>query len=115
MNVFEHNSKAWDKYSEKGIEWSLPVSAEEIARARTGDWEIILTPLKPVPRDWFGDVRGKRVLCLASGGGQQAPILAAAGAQVTSFDASGKQLEKDEFVARRENLEIRIEQGDAAD
>ena len=115
MNIFEHNSRAWDKYSEMGIEWSLPVSAEEIARARGGDWEIVLTPIKKVPREWFGDVRGKRVLCLASGGGQQAPILAAAGAQVTSLDASEKQLEKDAFVATRENLEIRIERGDAAD
>jgi SAM-dependent methyltransferase len=54
-------------------------------------------------------------LCLASGGGQQAPILAAAGARVTSFDNSAKQLEKDRFVAERDNLEIVIEQGDAAD
>ncbi len=115
MNIFEHNSAAWDKYSENGIEWSVPVSAEEIERARGGDWEIILTPIKPVPRGWFGEIKGKDILCLASGGGQQAPILAAAGARVTSFDASAKQLEKDRFVADRENLEIRTEKGDAAD
>jgi SAM-dependent methyltransferase len=60
-------------------------------------------------------VKDKDVLCLASGGGQQAPILAAAGARVTSFDNSAKQLEKDRFVAERDNLEIVIEQGDAAD
>ena len=58
---------------------------------------------------------GKDILCLASGGGQQAPILAAAGADVTSFDNSAKQLEQDKFVADRENLEIRLEKGDAAD
>jgi SAM-dependent methyltransferase len=75
----------------------------------------VLTPIKSVPRGWFGDVRGKDVLCLASGGGQQAPILAAASANVTSFDASAQQLAKDRFVAERENLEIKIEQGDAAD
>jgi SAM-dependent methyltransferase len=115
MNIFEHNSTAWDKYSENGIEWSIPVTSEEIERARGGDWKVILTPLKAVPREWFGDIRGKDVLCLASGGGQQAPILAAAGARVTSFDASAKQLEKDRFVANRENLEISIEKGDAAD
>lgn len=115
MNILEHNSAAWDKLSENNIEWSVPVSREEIEKARRGEWEVILTPIKAVPRDWFGDVRGKNVLCLASGGGQQAPILAAAGAHVTSFDNSAKQLEKDKFVAERENLEIRIEQGDAAD
>lgn len=115
MNIFEYNSRAWDGYVDDGIEWSVPVTAEEIARAREGDWSVVLTPLKKVPREWFGDLKDKDVLCLASGGGQQAPILAAAGARVTSFDASAKQLEKDRFVAARDGLEIRIEQGDAAD
>lgn len=115
MKIVDHNSKAWDKLAGDEIEWSVPVTPEEIENARNGKWEIILTPLMSVPRDWFGDVKGKDILCLASGGGQQAPILAAAGANVTSFDASEKQLEMDEFVAKRENLEIRLEQGDAAD
>jgi SAM-dependent methyltransferase len=115
MNVLEYNSQAWDKAVESGNQWSIPVSAEEIARARNGEWEIILTPLKPVPRSWFGEVQGKDILCLASGGGQQAPILAAAGARVTSFDNSARQLEQDAFVAQRENLEIHLEKGDAAD
>ena len=63
----------------------------------------------------MGHRKSKDILCLASGGGQQAPILAAAGANVTSFDNSAKQLEQDKLVANRENLEIRIEKGDAAD
>ena len=53
-----------------------------------GTWKVILTPSVPVPRSWFGDLRGRRVLCLSSGGGQQAPVLAAAGARVVSFDLS---------------------------
>src|SRR5687768_187091 len=107
MNIQEHNSAAWDKLADENIEWSVPVSSEEIERARNDDWKIILTPIRVTPREWFGDVRGKDILCLASGGGQQAPILAAAGARVTSFDASLKQLEKDRFVAERDNLKIR--------
>lgn len=54
-------------------------------------------------------------LALASGGGQQVPVLAAAGATVVSFDASRVQLEKDQFVADREELIIRCELGDMAD
>jgi SAM-dependent methyltransferase len=115
MNVQEYNSQAWDNEVEKGISWSIPVSAEAIERARGGAWEIVLTPKRAVPREWFGDVRGKDVLCLASGGGQQAPILAAAGARVTSFDNSARQLAQDRLVAERENLEINLEKGDAAD
>jgi SAM-dependent methyltransferase len=115
MNVEEYNSAAWDREVERGIKWSIPVSSEEIERARNGEWSIVLTPKKPVPREWFGDVRGRDVLCLASGGGQQAPILAAAGARVTSFDNSARQLEQDRLVAERDDLEIRLEKGDAAD
>jgi len=40
----------------------------------------VLTPTKPVPREWFGDLKGKKLLGLASGGGQQMPIFTAAGA-----------------------------------
>jgi SAM-dependent methyltransferase len=115
MNIVEYNGRAWDTLVEQGIDWSIPVTSEQIERARRGDWQVILTPLKAVPREWFGEIEGKDVLCLASGGGQQAPILAAAGARVTSLDASVEQLEKDRFVADRDGLEIRIELGDAAD
>jgi len=115
MNVQEYNSAAWDAQVEKGSEWSVPVSSEIINEARRGNWSIVLTPVKPVPREWFGDVLGKDVLCLASGGGQQAPILAAVGANVTVFDNSAKQLEQDRFVAARDSLQLRIEKGDTAD
>lgn len=115
MNIQEYNSEAWDKEVERGISWSIPVSSAIIEKARNGVWEVVLTPKRNVPREWFGDIRGKDVLCLASGGGQQAPILAAAGATVTSFDNSAKQLEQDRFVAERDGLMIRLEKGDAAD
>ena len=75
-----HNRAAWDKYVQEGIEWSRPVSAEDVERARMGDWSIVLIGREPVDRSWLPtDLTGKDVLCLASGGGQQGPILAAAG------------------------------------
>lgn len=114
-NFPEYNSQSWDKAVESGNPWTVPVGPEVIEQARRDQWELILTPLIPVPRHWFGPVRGKDILCLASGGGQQAPILAAAGAHVTSFDNSARQLEKDAFVAQRDGLKIRLEKGDAAD
>ena len=115
MDVKKYNSLAWDRAVERSNGWTVPVDGETIAAARRGDWRVVLTPTKPVPRDWFGEVAGKAVLCLASGGGQQAPILAAAGARVTSFDNSARQLGQDRFVAERDGLEIRLEKGDAAD
>jgi SAM-dependent methyltransferase len=105
------NQQGWDRrVAEKDV-WTQPVSPEEIARARLGDWSIVLTPNKPVPRDWLGEVLDRDILCLASGGGQQGPILAAAGAAVVVFDASAAQLAQDEAVAHREDLPLITRQG----
>ncbi len=115
MDILKHNSNAWDSEVAKGNEWTQPVTSEEIEKARKGDWKIILTPTKPVPKNWYPDLKNAKVLCLASGGGQQAPILAAAGADVTVFDNSLKQLQQDIFVAERDNLKIATVQGDMRD
>ena len=116
MDITEHNRKSWDKaVAEKSI-WTVPVSRDEIARAREGDWAIVLTPEKAVPRAWFpADLQGLDLLCLAGGGGQQGPILAAAGARVTVVDNSERQLAQDRLVAEREGLEMGLVQGDMAD
>jgi SAM-dependent methyltransferase len=115
-DVLDHNREAWNAQSLWGESpWCQPVDRKTIADAWRGDWNVILTPTIPVPKNWFGDVRGKSVLCLASGGGQQAPVLAAAGANVTSFDNSDEQLAKDELVANREGLDLKLVRGDMAD
>ncbi len=100
------NQSAWNKLADNGNQWTLPVSPEEIAKARSGDVNIVLTPTKRVPDSWLQPLKGANVLCLAGGGGQQAPILAAAGANVTTLDNSQRQLEQDQFVAEREGLNI---------
>jgi SAM-dependent methyltransferase len=118
VNVVSYNRDAWDKQVEGGENpWTQPVSDERIAAARRGEWSIVLTEQKPIPAAWFPRhprLEGLDVLCLASGGGQQGPILAAAGANVTVFDNSPRQLEKDRLVAERDGLSIRTLQGDAA-
>lgn len=116
MTYIEANARIWDKRSENNDVWSIPVSKDKIARAREGEWSIVLTPTKTVPMEWFPEkIEGKRILCLASGGGQQGPILAAAGADVTVFDNSKMQLEKDAFVAQRDGLTIKTIQGNMQD
>ncbi len=115
MNVLAHNRAAWNQESLEGSRWTTPVDAETISRARDGEWDLILTPLRSVPKDWLGELCGKQVLCLASGGGQQAPILAAIGARVVSFDLSEEQLLKDRMVADRDALEMECVRGDMAD
>jgi SAM-dependent methyltransferase len=111
-----HNREAWDRLVAGGNEWTQPADAEVIARARRGDWSVVLIGYEAVPRGWFPDeLAGVDLLCLASGGGQQAPVLAAAGARVTSFDNSPRQLEQDRLVADREGLALRTVLGDMRD
>jgi len=115
MDFRATNRAAWDKNVEKGNRWTIPVGPEAIAAARRGTWEILLTATRPVPRAWFPSLADADVLCLASGGGQQGPILAAAGAKVTVFDNSPKQLAQDRLVALREGLALDLVEGDMAD
>jgi len=67
------------------------------------------------PKRGFLNLSGKNVLCLASGGGQQGPVLAAAGANVTVLDLSESQLEQDRFVAKRDGLSVRTVLGSMTD
>lgn len=116
INICSYNRDAWNREVDSGENpWSKPVNPDVIARARSGDFGILLTENIPVPPSWFPPLKDADVLCLASGGGQQGPVLAAAGANVTVFDNSPRQLEQDRFVAEREGLNIRTVEGDAAD
>lgn len=115
MDIRDHNRKAWAKKVREGNPWTVPVSSEEIERAKTGDWAIVLTPRKTVPADWFPPLAGANVLCLASGGGQQGPMMAAAGALVTVLDNCPDQLAQDRRVAERDGLEIACREGDMRD
>ncbi|MEX9946885.1 class I SAM-dependent methyltransferase [Providencia alcalifaciens] len=105
------NQKAWDQQAASQQPWSTPVDSQTIEEAKRGNWEIHLTPT-PLNKAWLGNVKGKKILCLASAGGQQAPVLAAVGAIVTVFDLSEKQLEQDSMVAKRDNLTLTTIQGD---
>jgi len=114
VDIFEHNRMAWDRQARQQCAWSQAVGAEEVVAARNGNWHVRLTPNR-LPAGWLDHVQGLRILCLASGGGQQAPILAAAGALVTVFDASDVQLEQDRLVAQRDGLDLHTIQGDMRD
>ncbi len=115
MDVRGYNQEAWDRQVEGGNEWTVPVGPEVIEAARRGEWGVLLTETKPVPREWFPEMRGAEVLCLASGGGQQAPVFAAAGAKVIVLDNSPKQLAQDRLVAERDSLDLGTIQGDMRD
>lgn len=115
MDIREHNRTAWDNKVDRQDRWTMPVSAEAIGRARRGEFALLLTPTKPVPRAWFPPLQATPTLCVAAGGGQQGPLLAAAGAAVTVLDNSPRQLSQDRLVAVRDGLAIETVAGDMAD
>ncbi len=112
MNYQDINAETIDRWIAEGWEWGVPVNHEVCEKARRGNWIVLLTPTKPVPHNWFGELRGKKVLGLASGGGQQIPILSLLGAECTVLDYSQKQLESERLVAEREGYDVKTVRAD---
>lgn len=106
------NSATWDLWAENGCEWSVSISHEEYADVGEANFGVYLTPCITVPHEWFGGLKGKKLLGLASGGGQQMPVFAKLGAVCTVFDYSDKQLETERMVSEREGYPIEIIKGD---
>jgi SAM-dependent methyltransferase len=84
----------------------MAAKGQRFTRA-AGDADFI-NPLATVDQvGWLGgDIRGKQLLCLASGGGKHGPLYAAAGAIVTVVDISPAQLELDRQVAAERRLQL---------
>ena len=95
--IHEHNRLAWDSMARQGQPLTTPARDEALRR-----------PMDALDRrGWLeGDVAGKRVLCLAGGGGKLAVLFAAAGAVVTVVDLSPEMLAHDREMASRLALEI---------
>src|SRR5215468_1634220 len=79
------NRAAWTKLAQQGSDSSRPVGAPQLEHA--ADWLD--------PYGWIAWPEVRRVLCLASGGGQQAPLFASLGCDVVSADICPEQLRRD--------------------
>src|SRR3990172_7469266 len=115
LNVRDYNRYAWNQQVDGNNKFTIPVKPQIITAARKGEFSVLLTETKPVPREWFPPFNGLDLLGLACGGGQQGPVFAALGANVTIFDNSPAQLDRDRLVAAREGLTIRTVEGDMRD
>lgn len=106
------NKETIDKWIEEGWEWAKSISHEEYNDAKNGNWNVLLTPTVPVPHEWIGNIKDKKILGLASGGGQQMPIFNALGAKCSVIDYSSKQIESEYKVAKMEGYTIEAIEGD---
>ena len=97
--VHEHNRRAWDE--------RVAARAAYIDTATEKDFQKPLAVADPF--GWLGgDVAGKRVLCLAAGGGRHGVLFAAAGALVTVVDLSPQMLALDRQVAAERGLAVQV-------
>jgi len=94
----DHNRRAWDARVDAAARFTRPAPDEEFR-----------DPLHAVDATgWLGgNIAGKRVLCLAAGGGRQSALYAAAGGVVTVVDISPAMLAVDREVAAERNLAVR--------
>jgi 2-polyprenyl-3-methyl-5-hydroxy-6-metoxy-1,4-benzoquinol methylase len=103
-SLAQANQEAWDNLSNDArfVARDFPATAEQAEEA-----------LDPWIRS--EQVHGKRVLCLAAGGGTHGPLLARAGAHVTVVDISSKMLDIDRRAARQLQLDLELHQGSVED
>lgn len=97
-DILKNNRRVWDQRARN-----------HEAHTATADERSLSRPLDYCdPLGWFEkDLRDKSVLCLASGGGMQSALFAAAGARVTVVDLSPAMLEQDRRVASERGYTIR--------
>ena len=112
MNYQDFNAITIDSWCDSGWEWGKAITHEEYVNAKNGNWNVLLTPTKYVPQEWFGELKGKKLLGLASGGGQQIPIFSALGARCTVLDYSTSQCNSERLIADQEGYEVNIVQAD---
>lgn len=114
-DIFEQVEKNINALVNGGVGFSIPVTHEEIeyfkAEKKILDNRMFMPPCEWLPEN----IADMKILLPAGAGGQQAPLLAALGADVTVIDISDKMLEQDIMVAKRENLKINIEKGNICD
>lgn len=115
QDVYEQVERNIDRLVENDVNWAACATDAQLQRAREGKLEMTFGVDGVIPAEWLGNVKGRRVLCLAGAGGLQAPLLACAGAHVTVIDLSQRMLEKDRAIAAQEGLSIRIEHGNMCD
>ena len=114
--IFELVEKNIDDLVDQNVRWSCCICDEDMLNAKNGNIDLHLMCTKTIPDDWFpASLKGLKVLCLAGAGGQQAPLLAAAGADVTVIDLSKKMLERDRMMAEKYNLDLNLIHGNMCD
>jgi SAM-dependent methyltransferase len=100
--IAKYNKSRWEALAKANIAFSRPW--ENLSSDNAGQMLD--------PTGLLGEVRGRKVLCLASGGGQQSVAFALLGADVTVLDFCETQLNRDLAAAAKYGVSVKTVQGD---
>ena len=117
--IGDTNRRHWEDLASRGMEYTTPwldLDPDLVRAFAGGSVEALPGPYACLyPRSVFESVEGKRVLCLASGGGQQSAVFGLLGAEVTVLELTPGQLESDHKAAEHFGYEVRTVLGDMRD
>jgi SAM-dependent methyltransferase len=103
--IADTNRERWNALAGANVEYSRPFL----------DWNPAEAAKHVYRHGILKNVIGRRVLCLASGGGQDSVAFGLLGADVTVLDLSDTQLERDRQAAAHHGLTVATIQGDMSD
>ena len=89
-NYIKFNETRWNNVNN---DYTESLTHEQLEELKNKPISVALTIGKKVPEEWFEKANGKKILGLACGGGQQGPVFALKGYDVTIMDFSTSQLE----------------------
>lgn len=123
MNKQNHyvfiNKEWWEKMVKEECGFTKPwldLDIKVLQKLTKGKLKNPPEPLNDIyPISVLSNVKGKDVLCLASGGGQQSAVFGLLGANVTVIDIAEGQLEGDKKAAAHYGYKIKTIQGDMND
>ena len=116
-DIISKNKDEWEKNVESGDQYTIPWlnldknSLNEYAEGKLSGFDkqsgkIDIPIIKKIRKILYGNLKGKKVLCLASGGGQQSAIFSLLGADVTVVDITQGQLNGDIKAAEHYGYKI---------
>lgn len=106
QDIIDRNQEHWENEVESGDDNTIPdldLDTDLLKQFANGEILFWSDPcakvnnplLKKIRQYEYADIKGKKVLCLASGGGQQSAMFSLLGADVTVVDITQGQLDAD--------------------
>jgi ubiquinone/menaquinone biosynthesis C-methylase UbiE len=118
-NYASTNKEWWEKMAKEDCGFTKPwldLDVKILQKLASGKLKNPPKPLNDIyPIGILSGIKGKDVLCLASGGGQQSSVFALLGANVTVIDIAEGQLEGDKKAAEHYGYKVKTIQGDMSD